>query len=374
MITDTHFGIHPMKQDKWLKMQTTWFNDFLVPFLRKHYREGDVLCMLGDVFDNRTSINIKVMNMVIEMFQTLGSIMPVHILVGNHDMWAMNNTDICSTASIRHIPNINLYTQPTQVMFGNSSVLMCPWITSKNTEHDILKSSKADYLFTHSDLKGVRTQLYPTRPHNRNILELKDFESFKRVFSGHIHINQTIGNFTFIGSPYHLDRNDIGNTKGIYVFDPDKNESMFVENTLSPQYQKITIKEESDLDRIDKQSCNFNYTDLYVYTNLVVDNKTFRKKLDLILNEVQFESISWIDNTINQVLIEEDVTVFDKDIADGTAYDPIDLNINLVQASKEYNHKRKYMDNEKKDSYIKEQLDLIITDAFKIYNDSIGVK
>ena len=374
MITDTHFGIHPMKQDRWLKMQTQWFNEFLVPFLKKHYKPGDVLCILGDIFDNRTSINIKVMNTVIEMFQTLGSILPVHILVGNHDMWAMNNTEICSTASIRHIPGINLYTQPTQVIFGESKVLMCPWISQKNTENEILKSSNADYLFTHSDLKGARTQLYPTRLHNRNILDIDDFKSFKRVFSGHIHINQTIKNFTFIGSPYHLDRNDIGDTKGIYVFDPDKNEHMFVENTMSPQYQKVIIKEESDLARIDKDSCNYNYTDLYVYTNLVVDNKSFRKKLDMLLNTIEFESISWIDKTTDATLIEEDIAVFDKDTADGSIHEPVNLDINLVQASKDYNRKRKYTDNEAKDSYIKDQLDLIISEAFKIHNDSLGVK
>jgi hypothetical protein len=39
-------------------------------------------------------------------------------------------------------------------------------------------------------------------------------DEYGKVYSGHIHIVQEINYFTFVGSPYHLDRNDVGNKKG----------------------------------------------------------------------------------------------------------------------------------------------------------------
>lgn len=362
LISDTHFGIHPVKQDRWLNMQTSWVENFLIPFLQKHAKPDDILVHLGDVYDNRSSINIKVLNSVVNIFTELGKILPVHVLIGNHDMWAMSDTEINSTVSIKHIPNVNLYTKPTVIQCGQKSVLMNPWTHGKTAEMEVLQRYKADYLFTHSDLKGARTQIYPTRPHNRNILELKDFKSFKRVYSGHIHINQTIGNFTFVGSPYHLDRNDIGDKKGIYIFNPDLEQEMFVENEGSPQYKKFTIKEESDINRIDEKDCNYNYTDLYVYTNLVVDNKKFRKELDVLLTKVNFETITWVDDKMNENILEVDIEVFNPDMV--VEEQNFNLNINLLEASLEYSNAIQYTDDTEKNVKIKENINAIIADAF----------
>jgi DNA repair exonuclease SbcCD nuclease subunit len=364
LISDTHFGIHPIKQDRWMNTQTTWVYNFLIPFLKKYTKEGDILVHLGDVYDNRSSINIKVLNQVVKIFTDLGEILPVHVLIGNHDMWAMSDTEINSIVSIKHIPNINLYTKPTIINCGLKTVLMNPWTHGKSVELDILKKNKADYLFTHSDLIGAKTQIYPTRPVNRNILELKDFKTFKKVYSGHIHINQVIGNFTFIGSPYHLDRNDMGDRKGIYVFNPDNEQEMFIENELSPQYKKLTIKEESDIKRIDYDDCNFNYTDLYVYTNLVIDNKKFRKELDELLTVVNFETITWVDDKINDNILEVDIDVFNPDNTNEENQN-FNLNINLLEASIQYSNNIKYSESDEKNTLIKNSINLIIEDAFK---------
>ena len=42
----------------WLNIIEDYFFNFFIPLVKKEYKEGDVLYHLGDVFDNRQSINL----------------------------------------------------------------------------------------------------------------------------------------------------------------------------------------------------------------------------------------------------------------------------------------------------------------------------
>ena len=58
---------------------------------------------------------------------------------------------------------------------------------------------------------------------------------------GHFHIRQDNKNIHYIGSPYHKDRGDRGNAKGITVLDFDTGETRFIENEVSPRFMKESI-------------------------------------------------------------------------------------------------------------------------------------
>ncbi len=64
MITDTHFGIYLNNLEKWLNMMETTIYNFLIPYLKENFEEGDILIHLGDLFDNITSIPINFLNKV----------------------------------------------------------------------------------------------------------------------------------------------------------------------------------------------------------------------------------------------------------------------------------------------------------------------
>ena len=96
MISDTHFGVYFNELSKWLNMMESTFVDYVMPLLREKSSEGDILVILGDLFDNRTNIPILVMNKVEKILLELSDILPVHILVGNHDMWNKGKNDVNS--------------------------------------------------------------------------------------------------------------------------------------------------------------------------------------------------------------------------------------------------------------------------------------
>lgn len=318
LISDTHFGKYAIDSDKWLNIMTTYFYDFFIPTLKKHKKDGDILFFLGDLYDNRTSINIKVINTVVKLFEDLSQIIDIHIILGNHDNFNMLDTDINSICTIRNIKNITIYDKPQQININNTSVAIMPWIYGKNNEIEILKKYKgSDLLLCHSDLNGCRTQLYPTRPTNKNILDINDFSGYNKVYSGHIHIVQEINNFTFVGCPYHLDRNDYGNKKGIFVYDTKTKNDIFIENNYSPEFKKIKILKETDFDILKNELQTNNFIDLEISNNLLLNSPHLRLELDKLTNKYKIENLEFINDIVKDIKPRlSNITLKNKSIKD----------------------------------------------------------
>ena len=302
LISDTHFGKYAIDSDKWLNIMTSYFYDFFIPTLKKHKKPGDILFFLGDLYDNRTSINIKVINTVVKLFEDLSEIIDIHMILGNHDNFNMIDTDINSICTIRNIKNITIYEQPNQIIFDGLKIAIMPWIYGKDNEIKILeKYSGSDLLFCHSDLNGCRTQLYPTRPLSKRILDITDFKGYGKVYSGHIHIVQEINNFTFVGCPYHLDRNDYENVKGIFVYDTKKKTDFFIENNFSPEFKKIKILKDSDFDILKKELETNNFIDLQISNNLLLNSPHLRLELDKLTNKYKIENLEFINDIVKEI-------------------------------------------------------------------------
>lgn len=299
LLSDSHFGKYNNQTDKWLNNMISYFYDFYIPTLKANMKPGDKMCFLGDLYDNRTSINIKVFNAVIKLFEDLSKIIEIHMLIGNHDQYNMSDAEINSVSTIRNINNVFIYDEPTIRNFGGKEILLMPWIHGKNDEKSILERySGSDVLLCHSDLNGCRTQLYPTRPHNRNILDIEDFKGFNKVYSGHIHINQTINNFTFVGCPYHLDRNDINNEKGIWVYNTKNNKDVFIENDYSPQFKKIKIESENDLINLNESIMTNNYVDLIINKSIILNDEKIKLKIEKAINKYSPNDVQWNDDIV----------------------------------------------------------------------------
>ena len=59
---DTHFGVRN-SSNEWIDIMRDYFYDWFIPTVKKNYQPGDILIHLGDVYDSRQSINIKVLNL-----------------------------------------------------------------------------------------------------------------------------------------------------------------------------------------------------------------------------------------------------------------------------------------------------------------------
>ena len=109
-LTDTHFGVRN-SSNEWIEIMKDYFYEWFIPLVKNNYQPGDVLIHLGDVYDSRQSINIKVLNLGVDVFESLSQIFSdgIYIIVGNHDLWSKSASEINTVRPFRYIPNVKIY-------------------------------------------------------------------------------------------------------------------------------------------------------------------------------------------------------------------------------------------------------------------------
>lgn len=268
IISDIHFGVHS-DEEEWMEIQKDYFNNFFIPLLEKNKREGDALFILGDTFENRQHVNIMVMNIASEIIDKLRDMMPIAMLIGNHDCYKKSTTDTASPVMFKSKENIDVIDKMKKVYASGKSLLFVPWVEDKHEMQDILKSNKSDYLFVHDDFLGMKSNSSVTVPGG---LPYTVVNQYGHVYSGHIHYGQKVKNVTMVGSPYHTTRSDTGNDKKVYLLDfESETEEEFI-NDYSPKYMTIGLEEAVDMGKELNEVTKNNFVKVIVNT---VKTKTF---------------------------------------------------------------------------------------------------
>lgn len=242
MITDTHLGVRNSLEE-WIEIQRSYFYDEFISLVRKEYRPGDVLFHLGDVFDSRHAITLKVLDLAIDVFEVLGSIFVdgVYVISGNHDCWYKTTNQINSLKVLKRIPNINIIDMmPETIRVHNKNFLMLPWQKDHATGLKAIEDNAKghDYLMCHMDVYGMKGSRFGTIDYG---LDVAAFSVFEQVYSGHIHYRQKMRNVTMLGTPYELTRSDMYNEKAITVLDVETGTEVLYPNRTSPRFVGITM-------------------------------------------------------------------------------------------------------------------------------------
>lgn len=327
LIADTHFGLKG-DDPEWLNDYTGYFEKVVIPLMREEAGENDILVHCGDVFDNRAIIGLDTIDRVIRIFEKFSEIFKdIRITVGNHDCFNKNSTDVTSVNVLKYIPNVKIYYTPMVEVIDGKTVLFNPWVEDVEEERKILNGVSVDYVFGHLEIGGSQVA---SRTGVKNLfnggVRISDFKN-AQVYAGHFHIRQDNKNIHYVGSPYHKDRGDRDNAKGITVLDIKTGETRFIENTVSPRYMKesiydllnMTVEEvaerwnnnrvELHLKNSDLTKCNFDDF------KTVLDHcfKSFETKGDDVLvemttkNDASFNEAKSSDEYIDEYLDMQDV-------------------------------------------------------------------
>jgi DNA repair exonuclease SbcCD nuclease subunit len=262
-LADLHFGCRA-DNEIWLKDYCDYFYKVFIPLLKEKYEEGDIICSLGDVFDNRSSIGINTINAVIDIFEKIVDICPdVRLIVGNHDIYNKSTNDITSLNVLKYIKGVKIYYNPEVEVIGGKTILFHPWIEDKEIQSKLLSKFNGDYIFGHLDVYGVESNAKGIKTKSANAVNMSEFKTAE-VYAGHIHLRQNYKNIHYVGNPYCKVRGE-GNSKGITVLDIKTGKTVFYENTFSPKFLSENIYEISNLTVADlKKRWNNNYVDLHV--------------------------------------------------------------------------------------------------------------
>jgi DNA repair exonuclease SbcCD nuclease subunit len=264
LITDTHLGVRN-NSNEWIELIRDYFFKWFFPLVRSNYKPGDILIHLGDYFDSRQSLNLKVLNLGVEIAEELSTLFPdgVYIIAGNHDIWGKSTNEVNSLKSLKWIPNISILEEPESLLIGDKTFFLMPWRKDHQTEEEILDSaSRHDVLCCHTDIRGLKFNKYVNIESGSDISK---FSKFDRVYSGHIHYAQKSGNINMLGSPYEITRSDMDNPKSITLLDVETMKETVFPNTFSPKFKRLYFDKilESTLEEIEPVFNN-NFIDIMI--------------------------------------------------------------------------------------------------------------
>ena len=229
IITDTHFGARNDNQN---------FNNYFYKFYDNLFfptledRGIDTCIHMGDVMDRRKYISYKIANdfrvKFIQRFQK--SKINLHMLVGNHDTYYKNTSDVNSLEELIKFPRIKVYKDPTIVKFDDLPIVFMPWINSNNYAKSVklLSSAKTDILMGHLEINGFEMHRGQIA---QGSYDKELFRRFDTVFSGHYHHKSDDGQIYYLGTPYEIMWNDWNDPKGFHIFDTETRE---LERIINP--------------------------------------------------------------------------------------------------------------------------------------------
>jgi len=240
LISDTHLGVRSNSRE-WMDVIEDYFRGFFIPLLKKEYKPGDVLIHAGDVFDSRQSINLYVLNKGIEIFEEISSILPVYMIIGNHDIFMKYTNEINSLKVFKNVENITVFEKPTHMMFGSKKIFFLPWVEKHEEIKEILNDPKniSDVLICHTDIRGLSFNRFTKIEDGA---EAEVFKGYGRVYSGHIHYTQKSKNIRMLGCPYELTRSDSGNPKSVWVYDLEEDEEIQFKNDYTPKFLRYRLE------------------------------------------------------------------------------------------------------------------------------------
>ena len=216
LVSDIHFGVKK-NSEVYFNSQKKFLVDQLIPYLKEKCITK--IYFLGDIFDNRNSINTKIQNEVFNIFNDHFRDFEITILVGNHDCYFNNSIEINSVKFLGKFENIEIIEEPKIETINGKKILLVPWIVDFNKFIIDIGNKEFDASFGHYNIKGFHYNKFKT---SEDGLDGSLFgNKCKKVFSGHFHIRskQTFldCDIVYIGSPYQLTRNDVDEARAVIM-------------------------------------------------------------------------------------------------------------------------------------------------------------
>jgi len=277
LIADSHFGIKKAN-DLFFNSQLKFFKEQFVPSLEEHNIKE--IFFLGDIFDNRVSMNIRIKNNVLDIFENILGDYKIYLLIGNHDSFLTNSIKINSLKFLDNLKNITLISNNTVLKVKDRTFYMVPWVVDqkKFTEEVSNLKDRIDICMGHFAINGFHLSKFKVE---ENGFAIEEFNKFPLLFSGHFHqrgIKKFDGcEIIYIGSPYQLTRADSGEPRGYCILNMETLEYRFVDNNKSLEYIQLDYPK-----RFTRKMIEGNIVDVNVKFDKTTDDSKIQEYIKAI--------------------------------------------------------------------------------------------
>lgn len=196
LISDLHLTDSPKDDYRW----------GLFPWLAKQLQTSEFpiyyLFILGDLTDAKDFHSSKIVNKLVtalvKLLEASTKLKKIYILRGNHDGVDHN----CPYFQfLQHVPKILYVGTQWEETIGESKLLMLPHTRNPKTDWADTDFHRADVIFMHATVEGSVSE-------NGMKLEGVHHGYFhgtrSGIYSGDIHVPQTVGKVHYIGAPYPI--------------------------------------------------------------------------------------------------------------------------------------------------------------------------
>ena len=125
LLSDIHLGVRK-NSEVFLKSQLNFLRNQFVPYLKENNIEN--VFWLGDMFDNRSSTNTKIMNAIFDFFKDYMKEFNSFILVGNHDTYYNSSNEVNSLKFLDGFENVEIIDKMTTININKKDIALVPWI------------------------------------------------------------------------------------------------------------------------------------------------------------------------------------------------------------------------------------------------------
>ena len=278
-------------------------NEAVVRGLTAHLNDGatDLVIVSGDLTQKARRREFM------EARDFLAGLTPETVVIpGNHDCYFKNTNLVNSVRElIGHYDNIDIHEKPRVLNFDGTSFMFLPWISPENKDSFLsyVENNDANVLLGHLELNGH--YVIPGVPF-RGGLESSLFKKFDKVLSGHFHQHSTQGNVNYLGTQYQLTFNDLGSSKGFWVYNTNSSQVEFIVN---PKNKFFVIEYDEHIEDFD---CS-TYAGCYVRV-IVKDKKDvlhYERFMDC-LYQANPENVTIVDDQ-SVIEVDEEKVDFKKD-------------------------------------------------------------
>jgi len=230
LFSDLHLGIYG-NSEQWHKVALDWA-DWIVGDLKSRGLKD--IFFLGDFFHNRSEISVQTMHVASEILKKFEDFEMI-MIVGNHDAFYKNRSDVHSLGLVQGHANIHVVDKNYETTMDGKDLLFVPW----NSE---IPNKKYDHIFGHFEIQTFNMNNFKICTHGLKVEDV--LKKSPRIYSGHFHHRNTKqfreGTIEYIGNTFQMDFSDMDNVKGYHILDLD-GEMVFVENKVSPRFKKVKL-------------------------------------------------------------------------------------------------------------------------------------
>lgn len=226
------------------------------------------IVFLGDLFQDREEIQVlpyqKTFEVINEFAGGNNPKVNLYLLIGNHDMWYADKTDVSSIYPFGAIKNVKIINKCETINIAGLDIDFLPFTLNPLKSLENFQESQSKVLCGHLALDGAKLNAFYNTQADISVeyegdmvaVGCEKFHKWEKVFLGHYHCEQKIENIEYVGSPLQLNFAEAFQKKHIIILNTETLQQEYVENTFSPKHLII------DEDEINKYELNNTFVKL----------------------------------------------------------------------------------------------------------------